>query len=134
MSKNIESADFANLPCNCNRSSKVNGECMYKGECRRSIVVYKAECADCKMCYIGNTQQKLKLRINQHLSEVCTLVNKGKTPDSFAKHFARHHQSQRTEKLTIGEARKKVNVTILWQGNSISCNKFFGKMKFSLST
>jgi len=132
LSKNIGSADFADLPCNCNRSSKVNGKCMYNGECRKSIVIYKAECAECKMCYIGNTQQKLKLRVNQHLNEVCALVNKGKTSDSFAKHFAKHHTSQRTEKLTIGEARKKVNVSILWQGNSISCNKSFGKLKCSL--
>ena len=104
---------------------------MYKGECRKAIVVYKAECVDCKMFYVGNTQQKLKLRINQHLGEVCTLVNKGKTSDSFAKHFAKHHQN-RTDKLTIGEARKKVKVTILWQGNSISCNKSFGKLNCSL--
>ena len=84
------------------------------------------------MCYLGNTQQKLKLRINQHLGEVCKLVNTGKTSDSFAKHFAQHHTSRRESKLTIGEARKDVTVTILWQGNPITCNKSFGKMKCSL--
>ena len=105
---------------------------MYGGECRKSIVVYKAECKDCKMCYIGNTQQKIKVRINQHLGEVCKLVNTGKTPDSFAKHFAQHHNSQRQTKLTIGEARRQVSVSILWQGNAISCNKSFGKLNCSL--
>ena len=132
LNANVGSEDFADLPCNCNRSSKVNGECAYGGECRKSIVIYKAECKSCKMCYLGNTQQKLKLRINQHLGEVCKLVNTGKTSDSFAKHFAQHHTSRRESKLTIGEARKDVTVTILWQGNPITCNKSFGKMKCSL--
>ena len=65
------------------------------------------------MFYVGNTQQQIKLRNNQHLGEVCTLVNKGKTSDPYAKHFAKRHQSQRTEKLNIGEARMKVKVSIL---------------------
>ena len=84
-----------------------------------------------RMCYIGNTQQKLKLRINQHLGEVCNLVNKGKTSDSFAKNFA-IHQQDRTIKLAIGEAHKRANVSILWQGNPISCNKSFRKLNCSL--
>ena len=61
------------------------------------------------MCYLGNTQQKLKIRTRQYLGEVCKLVNAGKASDSFAKHFA-IHQKQRTTKLNIGEARTKVNV------------------------
>jgi len=92
---------------------------------------YWSACNDCKMCYLGNTQQKIKLRINQHLGEVCKLVNTGKTSDSFAKHFALHHKN-RESKLTIGEARKRVSVSILWQGNPISCNKSFGKLNCSL--
>ena len=132
LTKNSGSANFAELPCNYNRTSRVDRNFMYGGECRRSIVVYKAECKDCKMCYIGNTQQKLKLRVNQHLGEVsCNLVNKEKTSDSFAKHFTIHQQN-RQNKLTIGEARKNINVSILWQGNPISCNKSFGKLNCSL--
>jgi hypothetical protein len=83
------------------------------------------------MCYLGNTQQKLKEQTHQHLGEVCKLVNTGKASDSFVKHFA-IHQKQRTTKLTIGEARAKVKVSILWQGNPISCNKSFGKLNCSL--
>ena len=83
------------------------------------------------MCYLGNTQQKIKIRINQHLGEVCKLVNTGKTSDSFAKHFALHDKN-RESKLTIGEARKRVSVSILWQENPISCNKSFGKLNCSL--
>ena len=81
------------------------------------------------MCYIDNTYLKLKMYINQHFGKVCTASKQRETSDSFATHFARHYQSQRTEKLTIGEARKKMKVTILWQGNMISCNKSFEKLK-----
>ena len=58
-------------------------------------------------------------------------MNTGKTSDSFAKHFAQHHKNRQT-KLTIGAARKQVSVSILWQGNAISCNKSFGKLACSL--
>ena len=131
LTKNVKSRDFEDLECNCNRASKVNGLCMFGGECRKSIVVYKTECKDCGMFYIGNTQQKLKVRMTQHLNEVCSLVNNQKTSDSFAKHFATHFQN-RTTKLTAGEARRKVKVSILWQGKPISCNKSFGKLNCSL--
>jgi len=120
LTKTIESLDFMDLPCNCNKNSKINGECIFKGNCRKSIVVYKAKCKLCEMAYFGNTQQKLKTRINQHLGEVCSLVNQGKTSDSFAKHFAQHHTVARETKLKIGEARKLVEVSIEWQGNPIS--------------
>ena len=40
--------------------------------------------------------------------------------------------SRSKNQKTIGETRKKVKVTILWQGNSISYNKSFGKLKCSL--
>ena len=129
--KNIRSEDYADLECNCNITSKVNGSCAFGGDCRKSVVVYKAECIDCGMCYLGNTQQKLKMQTRQHLGEVCKVVNTGKASDSFAKHFA-IHQKQRTTKLSIGEPCTKVKVSILWQGNPISCNKSFGKLNCSL--
>ena len=127
LTKGVGSRDFEDAPCNCTRASKVDGKCTFNGECRKSIVVYKAECQDCEMCYIGNTQTKLKLQTNLHLGEVCTLVNKGKKSDSFASHFAFHHIKRRN-KLTTGEVRKHVKVTILWQGKAISCNKSFGNL------
>jgi len=131
LQKDLKSEDFMDRPCNCTRTSKVNGECLYKRNCRKSIVVYKAECKICKMAYYGNTQQQLKKRTNQHLTDVCNLVNKGKTSDSFARHFAQHYQN-RQDKLSIGEARTLVQMTIEWQGNPISCNKSFGKLNCSL--
>ena len=83
------------------------------------------------MIYIGNTQQKLKVRLTQHLNEVCSLVNNNKTSDSFAKHFSTHLHNQQT-KLIAREARRHVKVSILWQGKPISCNKSFRKLNCSL--
>ena len=131
LTNGVKSRDFEDEPCNCTARSKVNGVCMFGGECRKSIVIYKAECQKCKMCYIGNTQTKVKLRTNLHLGEVCTLVNKGKKSDSFARHFASHHINRQT-KLTTGEARKDMKVTILWQGKAISSNKTFGTLNCAL--
>ena len=90
--KDVKSRDFKDLPCNCNQASKINGLCMFGGECRKSIVVYKIECKDCSIYYIGNTHQKLKVQMTQHLNEACTLVNNQKTPNSFTKHITTHFQ------------------------------------------
>ena len=131
LTKGAGSSDFKDEPCSCKRASKFDGKCMFNGKCRKSIVVYKAECQKCKICYIGNTQTKLQLQTTLHLGEVCTLVIKDKKSDSFASHFASHH-TNRKEKLTTGEARKNIKVTIMWQGKAISCNKLFGKLNPSL--
>ena len=69
--------------------------------------------------------------MTQHLNELCSLVNNNKTSDSFAKHFATHHRDRST-KLTAGEARRQVKVSIVWQGKPISCNKSFSKLNCSL--
>jgi len=78
LTSGVKSRDFEDEPCNCTRASKVNEVCIFGGECRKLIVIYNAECQECKMCYIGNTQTKVKVRTNLYLGEVCTLVNKGK--------------------------------------------------------
>ena len=86
--RGVKSRDFEDLKCNCSEATKINGECIYKGKCRCSMVVYQATCRQSNKIYIGNTQQKLKKRIDQHLDDVCHLTNKGAASDSFAKHFA----------------------------------------------
>ena len=55
LTKYVKSRDFEDLTCNGNRASKINGFCMFGGEYRKSIVVYKTEYKDCNMIYIGNT-------------------------------------------------------------------------------
>lgn len=78
LTRDVKSMDLMNLPCNCNAKTKVDGKCMFKGDCQKSILVYTAKCKLYDMSYFGNTQQKLKLRINQHPAGVCALVDKGK--------------------------------------------------------
>ena len=99
---------------------------MFDGDCRKCIVVYEAKCKICKDCYVGCTQQTLKDRTTQHLSDVVKMVNKDFTSDSFAAHFAKHFQST-TNDATVGSVRKMVDVKILWQGDPIKCVKSFGK-------
>jgi hypothetical protein len=53
-------------------------------------VVYKATCKICNQPYIGQTQQKLKDHMGQHLNDVKKLVTKGTKLDSFASHFTQH--------------------------------------------
>ena len=127
---NITSKDFMDLDCNCRRCSTVNGRCIYGGKCRKSIVIYKATCKDCGCYYIGNTQQKLKLRMNTHFSETRDLINNGNSSDSFAKHFASHFKDKNS--ITRNEIRNITNIEIIWQGNPISCIKSFKKPNCSL--
>jgi len=68
--KDVVSRDFMDLPCNCNATSKIDGKCMYKGECRKMCVVYQVKCKLCNEVYIGNTQQKMKHRQGQHLAKI----------------------------------------------------------------
>jgi hypothetical protein len=49
----------------------------------RSSVVYKVNCQDCDLVYIGNTMQYLKLRIGQHKSAV---RNRNKDHSALAEH------------------------------------------------
>ena len=125
----IGSKDFDTLKCNC-YSTKVDGKCIFNLECRKSIVVYKAECKECGMHYIGNTQQKLKSRMNQHFIEAKNLVNKGKPSDSFAAHFASHFENKdkNNKNIEIKDIRNLIKMSILWKGKPISCNKSFGKL------
>jgi hypothetical protein len=128
----VVSRDFRDLPCNCNKASKVDGKCAYNEECRKMCLVYRATCTICDQPYIGQTQQKLKERMGGHLNDVRKLVLRGETSDTFAAHFARHCKEEGITKPTTGKLRKMMKVKILWQGNPISCMKSFGKLSCSL--
>jgi hypothetical protein len=75
----IISCDFMDQPCNSNCPLKIDGKCAYNGECRKMCVIYKATCKICNQSYIGQTQQKLKDHMGQHLNGVKKLVTKGTT-------------------------------------------------------
>ena len=131
--KGITSLDFADRPCNCTRSNKfLNGECVYKSNCRKKMVIYMATCKfkDCNCFYIGNTQQCLKKRMEGHYNDVKQKILYNKSSDSFADHFASHFANCRD--ITPHRIRKCLDMTILWQGNAISCMKSFGRLDCTL--
>ena len=100
LNENITSRDFADRPCNCcAKLCNINGECIYKGNCRKSLVVYKATCTDGKY-YIGSTQQHVKARMNGHFGNVRDLINHNTPADSFAIYCA--------DKLTTEEGNRRV--------------------------
>ena len=125
----IVSRDFMDRECNCYAPSKVDGKCMFNGDCRKCCVIYKATCTHCDMHYIGSTQNDVKKRISQHCRDVKNLVNRDINSDSFASHFAKHID---TDKTSLGQIRKLVKMEILWQGNPINCMKTFRKDTCSL--
>ena len=64
------SKDFPDRECNCNTNTKVKGRCAYGGECQRCCVIYKVTCKCCGDFYVGNTQNTLKKRMEQHFQDV----------------------------------------------------------------
>ena len=88
--KRVKSLDFESLKYDCNSKTKTDGECIYDGKCRYSIVVYKETFKVCDKLYIGNIQKKLNMRMNQHFTDVHNLVNKYLNSDSYTKHVATH--------------------------------------------
>ena len=75
----LKSIDFEALKCNCRKSAKnEKNVCIYNGQCRTSIVVYKATCEQTGKCYIGNTQQHVKKRVQQHVQDAKNLFKKDK--------------------------------------------------------
>jgi hypothetical protein len=118
--KGIESRDFMPEPCNCKKESL----CRYLGKCRESIVVYQATCLSTGKAYIGNTQQHVKTRMQQHTADTKKLFTSEKKSDSFAEHFA----AQIPKDTKTPDISKHINfkVEILWKGNPLSCVKTFG--------
>ena len=126
LTEDLKSMDFMDLPCNCSKRTTINVKCVYGGRCRHSLVVYKVTCKATGKFYIGNTQQKLKKRIDAHLGETCDLVNKSKASDSFARHFAEQFTTE--AKITRNDVREKIYVEILWKGRAVPCIKSFRKL------
>ena len=129
LNEGIDSEDFQTLQCNCRNKKK----CIYGGRCRSSIVVYQATCSMTGKKYIGNTQQHVKTRLQQHVQDVRRLVKLGEKSDSFAEHFASLIPGDPAEKKKKKIAEEvKFEVKILWKGNPISCVKTFGTKKCKL--
>jgi len=78
----LTSQDFEPLPCNCRTGG--TGTCGYNNMGRNSMAVYKLKCNNTGKAHMGNTQQKLKARMQQHFNEVQKIVKFGEKSDSFA--------------------------------------------------
>ena len=124
------SLDLMDRPCNCNKNSRcpTTGLCAYKGNCRRKCIVYEVTCKLCNNCYVGNTQQTFKDRMNGHFNDVQKLVCKKVQSDSFARHFAKHF----TTKPSPKKLRDILDFEVLWAANPISAVRSFGKLSCSL--
>ena len=72
--------------CGCKGEEKRT--CVWRGSCRAKNIVYKATCKECGKFYIGNTQNKAKLRFSQHYASVGKKLKKGISDSRYAKHFA----------------------------------------------
>ena len=75
--KNWISRDFKQRDCNCNVANKdAKGKCIFNGQCRTTCVIYELQCKISKKKHIGQTQQHLKERTNQHFNDVVKLKKK----------------------------------------------------------
>jgi hypothetical protein len=124
--EHVRSMDFEKLPCNCRNKEN----CAYGGDCRTSVVVYKATCVKTNKVYIGNTQQKVKKRMQQHVQDVRKLVLKSQRLDSFASHFSKLIPPA-TPPNEI-RLHVKFKVELLWRGNPLSVVKTFGTRECKL--
>ncbi len=120
----VESIDLKVRECNC-RTAKRN-KCGYGDVCRVPVVVYKITCKRTNKVYIGNTQNHLKTRMRGHFQNVKELYKKGKTSDSYARHFA-GVVPWGEPTPTPGIQRDLITCEILWRRNPILVVKSFGK-------
>ena len=139
LNADIESLDFMDHPCNCNKTSCVNGEYAYRGKCRSTCIIYKAQCKICNEAYVGCTQDTFKKRMTHHFSDVTRLTSTSKPvlpsddsrrSDTFAKHFAKHFPQDATPQ----QLWENLNLDVLWQGNPLSCVNTFKMPKCCLCT
>ena len=121
----IESLDFQNLKCNCKlEDTPPNDKCPYNDICRRSVVVYQAECDLTGDVYIGSTHQHLKTRMQQHNKQAIRCHKTGTSATSFARYFGTFFQN--FEVLSPRLIRNSINYSILYQGNPLSVVQTFG--------
>ena len=65
--ENIKSKDFERRDFNFTTASKVDGVCIYSGDFREPMVVYKATCKETWIFYVGCTQKNVKKRFDGDL-------------------------------------------------------------------
>jgi hypothetical protein len=56
--------------CGCQNKTKVNGKCLFEGQCRAENIIYKIIWLPTMKFYIGKTQDCFKKRTNDHIGAV----------------------------------------------------------------
>lgn len=80
--------------------------------CQTRNVIYALTCP-CSRVYVGQTTQKLKQRIQQHLSNISLAARdrtKGKTLTSVASHFLDHHDGKYDRLQVVGLDKVLINI------------------------
>ena len=121
---------FLDRECNCNSTVKVNSGCVYEGECRRCCVIYKFTCKFSGEFYVGNTQNTLLKRMEQHFKDVAQKVTNDKNFESFADHFAKNF----TQKPSPQQCRRIMSFGIISTLNPIGSMRTCGKLSCTLCT
>ena len=75
--KGIVSQKNCMRKCNCNKSSKIDGNCTFAGKCKTICCVYNIHCLVCGKYYVGQTQNTAKTQTGQHCGDVIKLLGKG---------------------------------------------------------
>ena len=126
--RDLASKDVLDRECNCNTNTKVNGRRINGGGCRRCYVIYKVTCKCYGDFYVGNTQNTVKKRMEQHFQDVAQKVANDKNSDSFAAHFAKHF----TQKSSPQQCREIMSFGILSTVNPIGSMKTWVKLSCTL--
>ena len=88
--------------------------------CQSRNIIYRIQCSNCKISYIGATSQKLKDRINQHRSDI-----KRKQEKVIAIHFNEHCPNMTFFKVTpIEKVFRAVPETYTWRGIEERCDQY----------
>ena len=122
---NIIDFDLMDRKCNCNKKSKLDdGRCHYDGDCRKSMVVYDALCKVTGKSYVGKTQDYLKARTQQHITDVWKVIESGLRKygpnwtgsggyDAFSKHFANQCRDCTNSNQVKAKTKRIMTPTIL---------------------
>ena len=84
---------------------------MYKGDCKKSMIVQEAKYKICNKIYIRNTQQIFQNRMAQYFRDITDLVNKNILSDTFAKYFASYFQ----ENVHLENIQTIKYMKMIWQ-------------------
>ena len=74
----ILSVDLMDIECNSSLPSKINSECVYKGECWKKCLIYELKCSIIESNYIDNIQRIFKEVTDGHFSYLLRLHKNGK--------------------------------------------------------